>query len=323
MDAETLFEPTTINSFESTLSSRWQRLGASCIDAIIAFAYGIPILFFFVGFERLARGEQMSPMALLQTALLSFLGFVLVHSYFLNRNGQTVGKKIVGIRIVAVDGKAVGMGTLLGRRYLPISLVAAIPAVGPVLSVLETLFIFRSDRRCVHDLIAGTQVVNARAKPLSALWIVLLIIGIPFLLGFAAAIALPGYQQYLGRAHAAQEQRAAPLPSAQRGKPAASVPVAPRIDETTTKPEANNEKEITARAPAPAATDSMKAAAEPQTSQRPSQVAPSVNTEGGFGAAIGKPANYVRSKYGPNADARGCLQSATAAAVRLCAEDYR
>jgi len=31
----------------------------------------------------------------------------------------------------------------------------------PLYSVVDALFIFRNDRRCIHDLVAGTVVVNA------------------------------------------------------------------------------------------------------------------------------------------------------------------
>jgi uncharacterized RDD family membrane protein YckC len=33
--------------------------------------------------------------------------------------------------------------------------------VGNFVGILDALFIFRSDRRCIHDLIAATRVVRA------------------------------------------------------------------------------------------------------------------------------------------------------------------
>jgi uncharacterized RDD family membrane protein YckC len=51
---------------------------------------------------------------------------------------------------------------LILKRYLPISVVSVIPVVGPLLTLIDILFIFRSDRRCVHDLIADTQVLEER-----------------------------------------------------------------------------------------------------------------------------------------------------------------
>jgi len=31
----------------------------------------------------------------------------------------------------------------------------------PLYGLVDILFIFRSDRRCIHDMIAGTQIVEA------------------------------------------------------------------------------------------------------------------------------------------------------------------
>lgn len=35
-----------------------------------------------------------------------------------------------------------------------------IPVIGQYISILNYLFVFRKNRRCLHDLIAGTQVIN-------------------------------------------------------------------------------------------------------------------------------------------------------------------
>lgn len=38
--------------------------------------------------------------------------------------------------------------------------LSLIPAIGQLFAVIDTLCIFWEDRRCIHDLIAGTKVVN-------------------------------------------------------------------------------------------------------------------------------------------------------------------
>ena len=50
---------------------------------------------------------------------------------------------------------------LLGRRYLFANGVGMIPFIGGLISIVNICFIFRGDKRCLHDLVAGTQVVNA------------------------------------------------------------------------------------------------------------------------------------------------------------------
>lgn len=96
----------------------------------------------------------------LSASVYGFLGFALIHYYFLNKNGQTIGKMLLNIRIVGVDDQSIGGTAIILKRYLPMSLVSLVPFVGSVLALADILFIFRKDRRCVHDLIAGTKVVT-------------------------------------------------------------------------------------------------------------------------------------------------------------------
>ena len=84
-----------------------------------------------------------------------------MNGYLLAKRGQTIGKVIVGTRIVDVaDGRVPKLVRSLGVRYGTIWLVSLIPFVGGLLSLLDALVIFRRDRRCLHDLSAGTKVVK-------------------------------------------------------------------------------------------------------------------------------------------------------------------
>jgi uncharacterized RDD family membrane protein YckC len=148
---------------EAELASRGQRLGAAIIDAVIGFCYGVPIMYALGTWNYVRRGLGAPISLLLVSGLLGFVFFILVHGYFLKRNGQTVGKKLVGIRIADLDNGVPRFEKILGMRYLPISIVALIPVVGNLLTVVDVLFVFRTDRRCVHDLIAGTQVLRCQA----------------------------------------------------------------------------------------------------------------------------------------------------------------
>jgi uncharacterized RDD family membrane protein YckC len=76
--------------------------------------------------------------------------------------GQTIGKKIVGIRIVDLDNNVPALAKILGLRYLPTRAAALIPIMGSIYSLVDALFIFFPNRRCLHDLIAGTKVVKVK-----------------------------------------------------------------------------------------------------------------------------------------------------------------
>jgi uncharacterized RDD family membrane protein YckC len=69
--------------------------------------------------------------------------------------GQTPGKRLLGARVVDGDGAPIGYARALGRCVA--TALAALPfGIGLALAGL------RSDRRGLHDLLAGTRVVRVR-----------------------------------------------------------------------------------------------------------------------------------------------------------------
>ena len=143
------------------LASLGARFGGAIIDGVIAMATIWPAMYFFGLFERAMEGQQ-SMGDLVGGAVLGFALFLVINGYLLANRGQTVGKMLVKTRIVSVDDrKILPIGKLILLRYLPVSVVAYVPLIGPILNLVNILFIFREDRRCVHDHIAGTVVIKA------------------------------------------------------------------------------------------------------------------------------------------------------------------
>lgn len=151
---------------DGELAERGTRLGAAIVDTLILLVILGPLMFF-GGYWSSAmaaaeQGQQVGLGTTLMWAAMGFGVFVLVQFVPLNATGQTWGKKVLGIKIVDLAGAKPPIGRLLGARYLPMQLVGNVPFVGPVLAIVNVLLIFRGDRRCGHDLIAGTQVVKAK-----------------------------------------------------------------------------------------------------------------------------------------------------------------
>jgi uncharacterized RDD family membrane protein YckC len=142
-------------------AGRLSRLAAAIVDTIIALVILLPIMFAGGYFSTLDQG---GPGLLAQIAwgVVGFAVFIAIHYIPLKNDGQTWGKKVAGIRIVDMEGQTPALGVLLGKRYLFSGGIGLIPLVGGLLSLVNVLFIFRGDRRCVHDLVADTQVVQAR-----------------------------------------------------------------------------------------------------------------------------------------------------------------
>jgi uncharacterized RDD family membrane protein YckC len=94
-------------------------------------------------------------------ALVGFLTYVALHGYLLAARGQTIGKAILRIRIARPDGSKPSLGRILGLRESLQFLTAVIPMVGQIFVIVDCLFIFRASRRCLHDQIADTVVLQA------------------------------------------------------------------------------------------------------------------------------------------------------------------
>jgi uncharacterized RDD family membrane protein YckC len=87
-----------------------------------------------------------------------FVILCIVNLILIATEGQTVGKKLMRIRIAEMDDSAkagflriVFLRTLIGRGLL--NLV-------PLYGLVDALFIFNEDRRCLHDKIGGTHVIK-------------------------------------------------------------------------------------------------------------------------------------------------------------------
>ena len=93
-----------------------------------------------------------------ELGLLFLLAIIIVQMVLLTRDGQSLGKKAPDIRIVMYrTGENGGFMPNVLLRMVVNGMLAFIHLYG----IVDILFIFREDRRCIHDLIAGTVVVNA------------------------------------------------------------------------------------------------------------------------------------------------------------------
>ena len=73
------------------------------------------------------------------------------------RNGQSIAKKMLAIKVVRRDGSPVSLGRLFWLRNAIVGVLGVIP----LFSIIDALFIFGESRQCIHDKIADTIVVLA------------------------------------------------------------------------------------------------------------------------------------------------------------------
>jgi len=146
------------------LAERMTRLGASLIDSAFALVVVGPVMYF-SGFWARAMAQQVGLAESAAWTIGGFAFFVALQGYPLHQSGQTWGKRMLGIRIVDLEGRKPGLGRLIGLRYAPLHFVAQIPIFGQLVGLINPLVIFRSDRRCLHDHVAGTRVVKVKSEP--------------------------------------------------------------------------------------------------------------------------------------------------------------
>ncbi len=96
--------------------------------------------------------------ALMLPCIFGFSGMLMVGQWVLiSTQGQTIGKKMFMIRIVSCSGRLPGFvqGVIL-RNWL-----RALLSFIPFFALIDLVFVLGDSRRCIHDLLAGTRVVDA------------------------------------------------------------------------------------------------------------------------------------------------------------------
>lgn len=144
------------------LASLSDRLAASLVDLLIMAVIVVLPAFLIFGFDRLM--QLQSQYGYLYTLIQIVVGqviFLIVQGRLLFKYGQTIGKRYLEIKITDLNGNLPPFGTIYGMRYLSMSLLPFVPIIGGLLSFVDILLIFRKDRRCLHDHIAGTKVIAA------------------------------------------------------------------------------------------------------------------------------------------------------------------
>ncbi len=143
-----------------TLASRGTRFVAVLLDGLLSLPAAIPL---WIGMYMNASATQSGGTAPGSASILMGLGslvllvFFVFQIYLLATKGQTIGKKWMKIRIVKLDGSNPGfVGAVLMRAF-----VNGLLGIVPFYGLVDILFIFNDDRRCLHDKIAGTRVVLA------------------------------------------------------------------------------------------------------------------------------------------------------------------
>ncbi len=141
-------------------AGRGDRFLARMVDGLLLLAFIIPWAIILSAMDMISftnlQKNSLEALKLLPAELpVSIYQWILI-----TRSGQTVGKKLMRIRIVKVDGSTLGFGDGVALREWVMRVIGIVPCVGPLISLVGILMIFGDEQRCLHDRIAGTKVVK-------------------------------------------------------------------------------------------------------------------------------------------------------------------
>ena len=170
----------------------WRRGAAALLDNLVLAlpSYAINMLF-----------AQSAFLAFLLQVALGCAYYSLMHS---SASQATLGKKAMGIKVADLAGQRITPLRGVGRYFAV--WVSMIPIMLGFL-----LAAFTERKQALHDMIAGTVVVNARAAPeeipagsgtmplTAGVWAAIVVLVIFPMGGIVAAIAIPGYADYVKR----------------------------------------------------------------------------------------------------------------------------
>ena len=155
------------------LASRGDRFLAQLLDNVIGLACILPGALM-IAFAAVRAGfnykfgdgiEGLAAVAGIGAGVtvlgIAALTLFFVQLWMLVTRGQTIGKRVLGVRIVTVDdGSNPGFIKIFLLRLILPALLGAVPYLGMFFTLTDYFFIFRDDRRCIHDILAGTKVVK-------------------------------------------------------------------------------------------------------------------------------------------------------------------
>jgi uncharacterized RDD family membrane protein YckC len=153
------------------LAGWWSRVGAALIDGLIIGLGGAVLLValtapFGIGFFA---GEEFGIVSLVvgllfATLCVTIVAFLYAPAMMARTNGQTLGRMVVGIRVVRAKGQPMTFGWAMLREVAVKALLFGIASsmTFGLASLLDVLWpLWDEENRALHDFIVDTRVIRA------------------------------------------------------------------------------------------------------------------------------------------------------------------
>lgn len=145
------------------LAGLGKRFLGALVDCLVGFGVAVPGYIFIFAGGALSDGNVTPLLFLLGILWLIVGGFAVLgfQIYLLVTRSQSIGKYVMKTQIVDYHtGQPANFMSCFVLRVLVNSLLAAVPCLGAIYGLVDIFFIFRDDRRCVHDHLATTVVID-------------------------------------------------------------------------------------------------------------------------------------------------------------------
>lgn len=187
-DLDTVYQSTQVeanNQFddeeEMELATPGKRILAYLLNCLIGLIAYIPLIWgamsMYGGSMSAIESGTAVPepsgfaLGLIGLGSILILAYLVFQAVLMSKTGQSLGKRIMKIKVVNEDGDNPGfVGTVLMREVVPniaLTVIGLIPFLGGIVQIgfwiacLVMLFLVDRDRRTLQDMIAKTYVVDA------------------------------------------------------------------------------------------------------------------------------------------------------------------
>jgi uncharacterized RDD family membrane protein YckC len=158
-----------------SLAERGTRLLAASIDELILLGISLPMVFGSVPAiiamisgggdpELIDTGDIVRAMlggpGTIVT-VVALIAWCVITAWLVAANGQSIGKRLVGIKVVRTDGSRASFARIFLLRNVVNGLPNLLPYVGWLYQLVDPLLIYQQSRQCLHDRIADTIVVRS------------------------------------------------------------------------------------------------------------------------------------------------------------------
>jgi uncharacterized RDD family membrane protein YckC len=146
----------TCTFFQPELADRGSRFVAFLVDYLLV--VGPVLVATILGLVTMETEGAESFLGLMFCmGTLVTLGLGVVQLFLVNQSGQSIGKRMLGIRVVRADGSPASLGRIIFlRNVIPL----AVNSMCGIFKFIDAVFIFNEDHCCLHDKMADTIVVK-------------------------------------------------------------------------------------------------------------------------------------------------------------------